>query len=369
MDSDLPNNFFSKSAGDYTKQRGMAILVTLTIVSILIATTLELNRRARADIDNAATRRDRITLNQMVAAGVQGAMAILLEDKQNSEIDSIQEDWANAEKMAQFTDGLQFEDGRLAISISDELSRIQINALVEYPEGRQFDEKQRMLWERFLKMAFLVYESQDLTDPVSTIVNSLKDWQDSGDDDAISGLTGAESEYYQDLEPPYSTRNGPLMHISEMLRIQGISPELYYGSEEIPGLVQFLTVAGMDDDGGGQFTFKGKININTADIPVLMALLPEENRDLALAIDDYRLERSGDSYTHELSGATWYKDVPGAGDITIDADLITTASNLFRVVVAAELHGLKTQVTAIVRREEDTESGKFRCRLLSWKLN
>jgi general secretion pathway protein K len=125
----------------------------------------------------------------------------------------------------------------------------------------------------------------------------------------------------------------------------------------------------MDDDGGGQFTYKGKININTAEIPVLMALLPEENRDLALAIDEYRLERAGDSYTHELSGATWYKEVPGAGDITIDADLITTASNLFRVVVAAELHGLKMQVTAIVRREEDTESGKFRGRLLSWKLN
>ena len=349
--------------------RGMAILITLTIVSILIATTLELNRRARGEVSSAATRRDKITMNQMLAAGVHGAVAVLLEDKQNSEIDSIQEDWADADKMAQLAASLQFEEGTLSIAISDELSRIQVNALVDYPEGQQFNEKQRMLWERFLKMAFLVYEAPDQTDPVNTIINSLKDWQDSGDDDAISGLTGAESEYYQDLDPPYSTRNGPIMHISELLRIQGISPELYFGSDEIPGLMQFLTVSGMDDDGGDRFTFNGKININTADIPVLMALLPEENRDLALAIDEYRLERSGESYTHELSGATWYKDVPGAGDITIDDDLITTASNLFRVVVTAELNGLKSQVTTIVRRQEDSESGKFQARLLSWELN
>jgi len=364
-----PTHLIKKCAGRSTDQNGMAVLITLTIVSILIATTMELNRRARVEIDNAAARRDRITLNQMLVSGVQAAMAILLEDKQNSEIDSIQENWADADKMTALASSLLFEEGAVNIKISDEKSRIQVNALVEYPEGRQFNEDQRMLWERFLKMAFLVYEVQDQTDPVSTIVNSLKDWQDSGDDDAISGLTGAESDYYKDLEPPYSARNGPIMHIGDMLRIQGVNPELYYGSDEIPGLAQYLTVAGMDDDGGGQFVYKGRININTAEIPVLMALLPEENRDLALAIDDYRLERSGENYTHDLSGATWYKDVPGAGDITIDADLITTASNLFRVIVAAELNGLKMQVTAIVQREEDTESGKFGCRLLSWELN
>jgi general secretion pathway protein K len=124
----------------------------------------------------------------------------------------------------------------------------------------------------------------------------------------------------------------------------------------------------MDDDGGGQFTYNGKININTADIPVLMTLLPEENRDLALAIDEYRLERSGESFSHDLSGSTWYKDVPGAGDITIDPGLITTGSNLFRVEAVAELNGIKMQATAVVRREEDAESGKFRARALSWEF-
>ena len=347
----------------------MAVLVTLAVISILLVVTLELNRWARTAVTNARVLSDQVALNQMIVGGVHAAMALLLEDKQNSEVDSIQEDWANPEVLTELVGGMPFENGSLAIQISDELSRIQVNALVDYPEGQAFNENQRMLWERFLKMAFLVYEATDLTDPVNTIINSVKDWQDSGDDDAISGLTGAESDYYEDLDPPYTIRNGPIPHINELLRIQGISPEFFYGSAETPGIAQYLTVAGMDDDGGGRFTYNGKININTAEIPVLMTLLPEENRDLALAIDEYRTERSGENFNHDLSGATWYQDVPGAGDITIDPDLITTASNLFRIVAAAELNGIKMQVTTIVRREEDSETGKFRARPLSWEFN
>ncbi len=48
------------------------------------------------------------------------------------------------------------------------------------------------------------------------IINSLKDWLDSGDDDAITGLSGAESDYYEGLEPPYSCKNGPMDNLGEV---------------------------------------------------------------------------------------------------------------------------------------------------------
>jgi general secretion pathway protein K len=350
-----------------SNSKGMALLLTLTIVALLVTTTLELNRRARIGIQTTTATRDQLALSQMLESGVQAAMALLVKDKEDSEIDSIQEDWADPEKIEALINSLNFESGQLKLKITDERSRIQVNALVQFPDSQTFNEAQRMLWERSLRTAFLVYEHPDETDPVNTIINSLKDWLDSGDDEAITGLTGAESDYYRDLDPPYACRNGPLTYLSELLRVRAVTPELYYGKDELPGLVNLLTVHGMSDDGSNQVSFDGRVNINTAEIPVLMALLPEENQDLAVAIADYRVEKQAETYSHELSSATWYKEVPGAGDIDIEPDLITTRSDLYRIDVEAQLNGISMAATAVVERERKDETGQILCRALSWE--
>ena len=347
--------------------RGMALLITLTIITLLIVTVTELNRRARATIVSAARVRDLDVLAEMTRSGVHAAMAILAEDRQNSEIDSLQEDWANPEAIEDLLRGFSFEEGQLAMVISDTRARIQVNALVNFPQGRDFNPAQVPLWERFLRIAFLAHETQEETDPVNTVINSLKDWMDSGDDDAITGLTGAESDYYGELDPPYACRNGPFTHLNEVLQVKGVTPEVFYGTEEIPGISSFLTVGAMTDDGGGRPTFDGKININTAEMPVLATLLPEENQELALAIDEYRQEKTGDVFTHELSSGTWYKNVPGAGDITIDSNLITTRSDFFTIETSARLNDLMLTAVVTLKRELDENSNRIRFRVLSWE--
>jgi general secretion pathway protein K len=346
---------------------GMALLITLTVITLLIAVTVELNRRARATVYATAAARDRLILSQILMSGVHTAFAMLVEDKKETQIDSLQEDWANEEKIKTLLEALELGDGTLTVKISDERSRIQVNALVNFPEGQDFDVHQPIIWRKFLRAAFLEYEHPEESDPVNTIVNSLKDWLDSGDDDAITGLTGAESDYYQDLDPPYACRNGPFTYLSEMLQVKGVTPELFYGRQDVPGISKYLTVSGMSDNGNQNFTFDGKININTAEIPVLMTLLPEETQDLALAINDYRLAKSGETFVHDLSSASWYKNVPGAGDLDIAPELITTSSDLFRVEASASLSDQKMTATVVVKREKDSETGRFWCRVLSWE--
>lgn len=345
----------------------MALLITLAVISLLMVATVELNRRTRSDIHTTAIARDRYLLSEMLASGVHLAMAVLAEDRKNSEVDSLQEDWADPEKIQSLLQAIPFDNGEVALQISDERSRVQVNALVKFPEGREFNENQRRIWERMLRMAALAHEEIQETDSVSTIINSLKDWMDSGDDDAITGLTGAESDYYRDLDPPYACRNGRFTHSSEILQVQGMTPALFYGNEEIPGLVDYLTVAGMIDDGGGRFTYDGRININTAPLPVLMALLPEENQDLALAIEEYRQEKDGETYAHDLTSPTWYRSVPGAGDLTLDEEVITTRSDFFRIDVRARRNEMENAATVWVRREPIGESDRIRCRILSWE--
>ena len=350
--------------------RGMALLITLAVTTLLVVTTIELNRRARATVIATAAVRDRHRLSEILASGINVAMAMLVEDKKNTVADSVQEDWADPEKVKSLLESIPFDEGKLEVGISDELSRIQVNALVKFPDSRTFNEKQVELWDRFLKLAFLAYEHPDEIDPANTIINSLKDWLDSGDDDAITGLTGAESDYYLDLDPPYSIRNGPLTHLNELLLVKAVTPELFYGTGELPGISSYLTVSGMTDVGGVDFTYDGKININTAEIPVLMALLPEENRDLAVAISDFRIAKSDVTFNNDLSaGVGWYKQVPGAGDIDLDPGLITNQSDFFRIEAAAGLNGVSMTATVVVKRETEAESGQIRCRILSWELS
>lgn len=344
--------------------KGMALLVTLSVITVLVATSLELNRRARVSVFSAAAARDRHTLSTMASSGINVAMAMLVKDMMDSEIDSIQENWANPDKINALLTNTSFDDGSVTIKISDELSRIQANALVTFPDSRIFNESQRMLWDRFLRLFILPDLFETESNPTA-IISSAKDWLDTGDDDAITGLNGAESGYYQDLDPGYPCKNGLFSNLSDLLLVKGIIPEFYYGTEEAPGISAYMTVYGIERSGDNKFTFKGKININTAELPVLIALMSEGYEDLASLIDEYRRETEGEEYIHDLSSSTWYKKVPGCGDLKINADLITTSSNIFRIESTAALRNMKYTITSVIRREKDKKDKRWKCKVLS----
>ncbi|GBC64062.1 type II secretory pathway component PulK-like pr otein [Desulfonema ishimotonii] len=356
--------------------RGMALLLTLTITALLITGALEMNRRVRASVISAAVARDRLTLNQMAAAGIHGAMAMLIKDKTEASVDSVQEDWADPEKVAEVLQDIPFEAGKLTVSIRDEMGKIQVNALIDFPKGRHFNESQKIMWDRFIRLLLARDEDEETFKDLdaTAIINAVKDWLDSGDDDATTGLNGAESEYYEGLDPPYSPRNGPFTHLDELMQVKGITPELFNGLEAAYGLDLFMTICGGTQSSGTvenrNFTFEGKVNINTASLPVLMALVPSENPEYAQAIYDYRNETEDGEFIHDLSGGTWYKNVPDIpGDMTIDPALITTSSDFFRIVSTAELHDVRQTVTAVIHREQALKTGKWTCRVLSWQVD
>jgi len=303
-----------------SSNRGVAILVTIAVITLLITIALELNRKSRSMIASTAAIRDQYTLSHMTSSGINAAMAMLIKDKKKSEIDSTQEGWADPEKIIEVLNDIPFEDGKVTVLISDELSRIQVNAIVRFPEGRESHDAQMFMWDRFL--SYLISQD-DLFEDIEprTIINSVKDWLDSGDDDAITGLNGAESDYYLSLDPPYSSRNGQLTYLDELALIRGITSDLFYGYKERPGISRYMTIYGITHSGA----YEGKININTAELPVLTALLPSGNEHLAQEIFDYRQEKTDLEYIRDLSSSTWYKHVSGCSDITIDPELITTS--------------------------------------------
>ncbi len=348
-------------------RRGVAILVAIAVVAVLLTAGLALNRRIRSSATSAIHARNQLVLSEMAVSGIHTAMVMLINDRQENATDTLQEDWANPEKVAEMVGLIPFEEGRLDVSIIDERGKIQVNALVKFPEGQQFSASQRFLWERLLDHVFSLFEEMPDTDP-NMIINSLKDWMDDGDDEAITGLSGAESDYYEDLEPPYGCKNRPFDHLGEVALVQGITPELFSGAGGAAGLSSLLTVHGVSAAGDDDFTFDGKINIATADIAVLAALLPPENADLAEALADFRIAKADETFTNKIDTAQWYKNVPGAGDVTIDAELISVSSDLFRIISTATRNQITTTVDVVVRREKEKDTGRWICKTLIWQV-
>lgn len=354
---------------------GMAVIMVMAVVLLLVTVALELHLNERNNLLNAAAMRDRMLLREIAKSGVHLAQAVLIKDRIDSESDSLQEDWADEATLAALMETIPFEQGQLKVQIIDELGKIPINALVVFPEGREFNPAQYKLWENFSNKLFSAYElieeSEDLledTDPL-TIVNSVKDWLDSGDDDAITGLSGAESDYYEDLDPPYACKNGPFDHLSEIRLVKGIMPALFDGFGGIPGISAYLTTYGAVEGKDEKFSFPGKININTAELPVLTAMLPSDSSDFAELLVAYREAVDGTQYINDLTRVDWYKGVPGFGSIAIDPELLTVSSDTFRIVATAKLNDIQTSATVIVRREREKENDPWRCKVLNWKYD
>jgi general secretion pathway protein K len=353
-------------------RRGVALLITLGVTTVLVAAALEYNRRARYAVISSAAARNDLSMTEMAAGGVHVAMAILAKDKVDNEYDTPMDDWADPVHIEDVLREFPFEDGRLSLVITDELGKIQVNALVNHPDSRQFNETQRTLWERFLQYYAdrkeLKLELKNDSEPTA-IINSLKDWLDSGDDDAITGLSGAETSYYESRRPPYPARNGPLTDLNELLLVKGITPELYSGTEDVPGISRSLTVFGLEPGQGTGVSFPGRINITTADIPVLFALLPAENKDLVEAIDELRRNIASGKQKVDMRNPAWLNQVPGLAGLKLDPKLITMSSDLFRVESTASLHDAATTVTAVLQRVKAPQTGKWTCRILSWQVN
>ena len=78
-----------------TRERGIALLMTLAFITLAISLAVETNRHSRRGVESTAAFRSRLVAGQMAMAGVHGAMAVLIQDRYASETDHLLETWAS----------------------------------------------------------------------------------------------------------------------------------------------------------------------------------------------------------------------------------------------------------------------------------
>jgi len=229
-----------KSAGEKVgvRERGAALVTVLLAVTLLMVVVVEFTYSAQVDhhlTDNAFKALQAACLAR---SGVNLATLALKQDTQNSSIDSLGDDWARA------LPPLPAGAGVVLVRVNDEQGKLNLNALRN--AGGTINGRWREVAERLFAL-------QDL-DP--GLLDPLLDWLD-GDD--FPEPRGAEKTHYLGLTPPYIPRNGPLITLGELGRVEGFTPAVRARLDEVVTALP------------GNST---KINVNTAPLAVLAALFP-----------------------------------------------------------------------------------------------
>lgn len=201
------------------------------------------------------------------------------------------------------------------------------------------------------------------------LVDCIIDWRDT--DDATM-LNGAESDYYLSLSPPYMAKDGPIDDLEELLRIKGVTPEIFYGPGATnggalpsggrvgpPGTPQsdVIPVAGLKD----MFTpiSARVINPRTAPREVLL-LIPGIDPN---TVDNFLQRRRGPDGLDGNEDDFLYQSLPEIlGDLGLIGQgaanatrLMSQRSATFQVTVTATLNGKQREMVAVLRRNDQRD--------------
>ncbi|MCA9020180.1 MAG: general secretion pathway protein GspK, partial [Planctomycetaceae bacterium] len=101
----------------------------------------------------------------------------------------------------------------IRFGLTNESGKLNLNILASEEEEEEGDAVNRLMY---------------IPNMTEDIAAAILDWID--DDDETRSY-GAESDYYETLETPYFTKNGPLESLDELLLVRGVTPELLYGED------------------------------------------------------------------------------------------------------------------------------------------
>jgi general secretion pathway protein K len=169
---------------------------------------------------------------------------------------------------------------------------------------------------------------KDTDKQISTIVDSILDWRDC---DKEARLNGAEDDYYLGLARPHAAKNGYFDSPEELLQVRGVTPDVFYGHDGLPGLVDVFSPYP-----------RGKelmLNASQVSPEVIWALSPGIQGDVPDA-EDFLAGRDNDPEgTRAWLSARVDEVMPGLGPRVV----VFAEPEVVRVEARAEMGGPRNQ--------------------------
>ena len=246
---------------------GVALVLVIWIMVVLIAIAGEFSQSMRTEISITRNFKEEEEAYQLALAGIEHAKLEILSV--NAAVVYLNEnnvlvfgkDMVFEEDMEEPVRTDRLGNGEFSYVITDEEGKININTAT-------IDQ---------LKYFFL--ETGIDSTEVDTIVDSMMDWRDTND---LHMLNGAEEDYYQSLEKPYSCKDGAFESVEELLLVKGMTKKYFHGSKGEEDENDDKTYEGVEK----QFTVYGSgiININTAPGIVLGTLFGDFNANAIISL-------------------------------------------------------------------------------------
>jgi general secretion pathway protein K len=227
-------------------RRGIALVLVMLTIIVLSAIVGSLAISMSTEMRLARNTEYNAQMEWMGRSGIELARyALANKCPEQKSIDALNQFWAGGTTpCSNDVENVPLKDvplgpGRISVTITDLERKWDINQVA----GPRNPQKETMLHNALAEVGVTDAEQ------VATITDSILDWINQSETAAFSG---AKSDYYLHLNPPYFCKNGPIDDISELLLIKGITPEIYWGSNSTNH-----PVSAFQQHGGGSFNQSG----------------------------------------------------------------------------------------------------------------
>ncbi len=339
-------------------QSGAALIIALLIVAMVVMLATALS----SDFLLMFRRVENQLYSEQAYAYMRGAEALsraaLLYDLQKDDKtrnDNLAEDWAQAQQYPT-------DYGWIGGQLEDLQGRFNLNLLAN-PAGSGSGggtpaPGNTLAQTQFIRLLLALNLEEPISlDQAQALTEAIVDWID-GDSD-VSGLSGAESEYYESAEPIGRPANRAMAGPSELMMVRGMTPEIYRA------LAPLVTVWPGVTTGAGH-----RININTAPVEVLRSLggaegQPQGYQPLSESDVEILLEaRTPPRYIKDMDEVNKLLNPAGA-DQKIRTDNWDVVSEYFMLNTVTDFQGHRYAMRSILHR---TSEGKRKVEVIARTL-
>jgi len=312
------------SKREKTQQNGFVLVVVLCMVIILAVMLFGFNSQSRMNLRVVDDYKKSQQALNCARAGLNVAIAAI------GAAPDIHKNKTLQNRLSE-ENTFNVDNGTCSITIIEEAGKLNLNCLKD-----KNGEPNRNRIDQLLRLIDLLNRDLPADSRISYgLAAAIIDWIDS--DDEVTRLpfikhenSGAESNYYSRLAPPYKCQNRPMRTTEELLLVKGLTPQVFEHIRD------YVTVYG-----------DGKININYAQKFVLESLSEKMNAHLAQMIIEKREFKPFDSIT-EL------RDLPGMTDSIYyaikKAAAVGTTGQYYYVTSRGNVDRLGCTIIAVLRK-------------------
>jgi general secretion pathway protein K len=213
-------------------ENGIALLLVLWIITLFAVICAEFSSTMRTETVIVRNYKDGEQAYYTAEAGINRAIIELERASKSIRQNFFSEDEEEPEFVYWEPGGgpyvFNLDDFICEVKIEDENNRLGLNAFLKKAKTNP-----SLLKSLLNNKVGLEGEERDI------VADSLIDWWDK--DHNITGINGAENDYYESLEEPYKCRNGEIPVIEELLMVRGVNEIIFYGTAKNLGQKIMIT--------------------------------------------------------------------------------------------------------------------------------